>query len=87
MPGRLSRPFATVHRKAQDSARARLHEWAASGRIAGFALAYPEMKDDRLPAPPTNFAAMARSDFETITIRGEQLMRTVLPMYQRAVDL
>ncbi|MFD9766906.1 hypothetical protein ACFWXI_25740 [[Kitasatospora] papulosa] len=34
---RLSRSFATVHRKAQDSARARLHEWAASGRIDGFA--------------------------------------------------
>jgi NTE family protein len=54
------------------------------------------MKDDRLPAPPadlvprsavasypTNFAAMARGDFEAITTRGEQLMRTVLPMYLR----
>ncbi|MEU1224127.1 patatin-like phospholipase family protein [Streptomyces microflavus] len=100
MLGRLSRSFATVHRKAQDSARARLHEWAASGRIDGFALAYLGMKDDRLPAPPadlvprsevasypTNFAAMASSDFEAITTRGEQLMRTVLPMYHRAADL
>ncbi|WP_331734193.1 patatin-like phospholipase family protein (plasmid) [Streptomyces sp. NBC_01220] len=100
MLGRLSRSFATVHRKAQDSTRARLHEWAASGRIDGFALAYLGMKDDRLPAPPadlvprgavalypTNFAAMARSDFEAITTRGEQLMRTVLPMYQRTMDL
>ncbi|WP_404200210.1 patatin-like phospholipase family protein [Streptomyces tauricus] len=98
MPGRLSRSFVTVHRKAQDSARARLHEWAASGRINGFALAYLGMKDDRLPAPPadlvprsavaaypTNFAAMARSDFEAITTRGEQLMRTVLPMYLQSV--
>ncbi|MGW1395700.1 patatin-like phospholipase family protein [Streptomyces nigra] len=96
MFGRLNRSFAAVHRKAQDSARARLHEWAASGRIDGFALAYLGMKDDRLPAPPadlvprsavasypTNFAAMARSDFEAITTRGEQLMRTVLPMYPR----
>jgi NTE family protein len=52
------------------------------------------MKDDRLPpaalvprsavaAYPTTFAAMARSDFEAITPRGEQLMRTVLPMYLR----
>ncbi|MFF2170616.1 patatin-like phospholipase family protein [[Kitasatospora] papulosa] len=93
---RLSRSFATVHRKAQDSARARLHEWAASGRIDGFALAYLGMKDDSLPASPadlvprravasypTNFAALARSNFEAITTRGEQLMRTVLPMYLR----
>ncbi|MFD0140459.1 patatin-like phospholipase family protein [Streptomyces sp. NPDC127159] len=97
MLGRLSRSFATVHRKAQDSARSRLHEWAANGRIDGFALAYLGMKDDRLPAPPadlvprsavasypTNFAAMARSDFEAISTRGEQLMRTVLPMYLRS---
>ncbi|MFF1810790.1 patatin-like phospholipase family protein [Streptomyces sp. NPDC058251] len=96
MIGRLNRSFATVHRKAQDSARSRLHEWAANGRIDGFALAYLGMKDDRLPAPPadlvprsavasypTNFAAMASSDFEAITTRGEQLMRTVLPMYLR----
>ncbi|MEU8787091.1 hypothetical protein [Streptomyces sp. NPDC048637] len=54
------------------------------------------MKDDRLPAPPadlvprsavatypTNFAAMTRTHFEAITTRGEQLMRTVLPMYLR----
>lgn len=96
MLGRLNRSFATVHRKAQDSARTRLHEWAANGRIDGFALAYLGMKDNRLPAPPadlvprsavatypTNFAAMDRSNFEAITTRGEQLMRTVLPMYLR----
>ncbi|MEU6495768.1 patatin-like phospholipase family protein [Streptomyces sp. NPDC046984] len=94
MAGRLNRSFATVHRKAQDSARSRLHEWAASGRIDGFALAYLGMKDDRLPAPPadlvprsavatypTNFRAMNGTHFDAITTRGEQLMRTVLPMY------
>ncbi|MFC4469314.1 patatin-like phospholipase family protein [Streptomyces xiangluensis] len=99
MAGRLNRSFATVHRKAQDSARSRLHEWAASGRIDGFALAYLGMKDNRLPAPPadlvprsavatypTNFAAMSRTNFEAITTRGEQLMRTVLPMYLRHVQ-
>ncbi|MGV9843420.1 patatin-like phospholipase family protein [Streptomyces fungicidicus] len=97
MTGRLSRSFVTVHRKAQDSARSRLHEWAASGRIDGFALAYLGMKDHRLPAPPadlvprsavatypTNFRAMNRTHFEAITTRGEQLMRTVLPMYLRS---
>jgi predicted acylesterase/phospholipase RssA len=95
MPGRLN-SFATVHRKAPDSARSRLHEWAASGRIDGFALADLGMKDNRLPTPPadlvprsavasypTNFAAMTRSDLEAITTRGEQIMRTVLPMYLR----
>ncbi|MGW1008041.1 patatin-like phospholipase family protein [Streptomyces sp. NPDC002520] len=97
MTGRLSRSFVTVHRKAQDSARSRLHEWAASGRIDGFALAYLGMKDHRLPAPPadlvprsavatypTNFRAMNRTHFDAITTRGEQLMRTVLPMYLRS---
>ncbi|WP_055495643.1 hypothetical protein [Streptomyces sp. TP-A0356] len=96
MFGRLNRSFGTIYRKAQDSARARLHEWASSGRIHGFALAYLGMKDERLPAPPadlvprsavatypTNFAAMNRSYFEAITTRGEQLMRTVLPMSLR----
>lgn len=97
MLGRLSRSFNTVHRKAQDTARSRLHEWAASGRIDGFTMAYLGMKDDRLPAPPpdlvprsavatypTNFAAMAPTDFDAITTRGEQLMRTCLPMYLRS---
>ncbi|WNI14074.1 patatin-like phospholipase family protein [Actinacidiphila sp. ITFR-21] len=61
MLGRLSRSFTTVHRKAQDSARTRLHEWAASGRIDGFALAYLGMKDDRLPAPPPTSSRAALS--------------------------
>ncbi|MFJ3800007.1 hypothetical protein ACIPSJ_27460 [Streptomyces sp. NPDC090088] len=74
-----------------------MHEWAASGCIDGFALAYLGMKDHRLPAPPadsvprsavatypTNFAAMTRTHFGAITTRGEQLMRSVLPMYLRS---
>jgi hypothetical protein len=51
---------------------ARLHEWAATGRIDGFVMAYLGIADDRLPTPvtdlvprekianyPTNFAPMA----------------------------
>lgn len=92
--GRMKRSFEVVHRKSQDSSRSRLHEWASSGRIDGFALAYLGMKDERLPnrpadlvprsavaSYPTNFAAMSQSDLEALSTRGEQLMRSVLPLY------
>ncbi|MER7841601.1 hypothetical protein ABTY98_38385 [Streptomyces sp. NPDC096040] len=55
-PSPNSRSFATVHRTAQDSARAHLHEEAASGGIDGSALAHLGMKGDRLPAPPAGLA-------------------------------
>ncbi|MEU1371128.1 patatin-like phospholipase family protein [Streptomyces sp. NPDC005803] len=96
MLGRMIRSFEVVHRKSQDSARSRLHEWAESKRIDGFALAYLGMKDERLPARPadliprsavasypTNFAAMKQPSFDALTTRGEQLMRSVLPLYHR----
>ncbi|MFD3937112.1 hypothetical protein ACFWSF_03385 [Streptomyces sp. NPDC058611] len=84
------------HRKSQDSTRARLHEWASSGRIEGSALAYLGMKDERLPTRPadlvaraevasypTNFAAISPTNFDALTTRGEQLMRSILPLYLR----
>ncbi|MFI5800115.1 patatin-like phospholipase family protein [Streptomyces sp. NPDC051677] len=92
--GRLRRSFEVVHRKNQDGGRARLHEWGAAGRIDGFTLAYLGMQDHRLPAPPadlvprdnvasypTNFAAISRANFIALTTRGEQLMRSLLPLY------
>lgn len=92
--GRLRRSFEVVHRKNQDGGRARLHEWGAAGRIDGFTLAYLGMQDHRLPAPPadlvprdnvasypTNFAAISHANFIALTTRGEQLMRSLLPLY------
>ncbi|MGW5003485.1 patatin-like phospholipase family protein [Streptomyces hydrogenans] len=97
MLGRMVRSFEVVHRKSQDSSRSRLHEWHRSGRIDGFALAYLGMKDERLPGRPadlvprstvacypTNFAAMSQTNLDALTTRGEQLMRSVLPLYHRA---
>jgi hypothetical protein len=92
--GRLRRSFDVVHRRAQDGGRARLHEWLSSGRIKGFAMAYLGMRDERLPVPlvdlvsresvtscGTNFAAMSRYDLELLSTRGEQLLRSLLPLY------
>lgn len=55
------------------------------------------MKDERLPirpadlvprsavaSYPTDFAAMSQTNLEALTTRGEQLMRSVLPLYHRA---
>ena len=82
------------HRRAQDAARGRLHEAAAAGLIDGFVHAYLGMADERLPVPvadlipgeavrsyPTNFRAMAQDDIDAISLRGEQLTRTLLSHY------
>jgi NTE family protein len=91
---RLRRSFDVVHRRAQDASRGRLHEAAAAGIIEGFIHTYLGMPDARLPAPlcnlvpadcvrnyPTNFGAMPESDLHAISLRGEQLTRTLLSHY------
>jgi NTE family protein len=91
---RLQRSFDITHRRAQDSGRARLHEWKANGQLEGFVLAYLGMPDHRIPTPladlvsrdsvasyGTNFAAMATVDLQLLATRGEQLVRTLLPAY------
>ena len=65
----------------------------AAGRIEGFVMAYLGMRDDRLPVPladlvprqcvaayGTNFAAMSHDNLNMLATRGEQLVRTVLPV-------
>ena len=92
--GRLARSFDVVHRRAQDGGRARLHEWVAAGRIEGFVMPYLGMRDDRLPVSVadlvprqrvasygTNFAAMSQVNLDLLSTRGEQLVRTLLPIY------
>lgn len=95
--GRTARAFEIIHTQAQNHGRARLHEWATAGAIDGFAMAYLGMQDShlaRVPAVvadlvprssviayPTNFAAMRHEEFERLTVRGEQLVRALLPSY------
>lgn len=91
---RLRRSFDTVHRRAQDAARGKLHDAAASSQLEGFVHAYLGMPDERVPVPivdlvpatkirnyPTDFKAMAEDDLQLITTRGEQLTRTFLTYY------
>jgi NTE family protein len=91
---RLRRSFDTVHRRAQDAARAKLHDVATSGQIEGFVHAYLGMPDERVPMPvadlvpiakvqkyPTDFRAMADTDMQLITTRGEQLTRALIASY------
>jgi NTE family protein len=91
---RLQRSFSTVHRRAQDAARAKLHDAAQSGQLRGFVHAYLGMSDQRLPVPvadlvpvakvqdyPTDFKAMTEADMQLITTRGEQLTRVLLAHY------
>jgi NTE family protein len=92
--GRLMRSFDAVFRKAQDAAYRRLHGYAASGQLKGFALIYLGQKDASLPvAPPdlvpceavrdypTDFARMRPRDIELLTERGEQLTRLLVSRY------
>jgi NTE family protein len=91
---RMKRSFDVTYRRAQDASRARLHDAAAAGLIQGFVHAYLGMPDTRLPVPvadlvpaevvrryPTDFRAMSRSDLDAISLRGEQLARTLLAHY------
>jgi NTE family protein len=91
---RLKRSFSTMHRRAQDAARSKLHDAAQSGQPRGFVHAYLGMPDQRLTVPvadlvpaeavqdyPTDFKAMTETNIRLITTRGEQLTRTLLAHY------
>jgi NTE family protein len=85
---RMRRSFESVFRKAQDAGRARLHEFAATGKLAGFVMPYLGNRDDVLPVRlpdlvtradvidyPTDLAAMSADDLERLALHGEQLTR------------
>jgi predicted acylesterase/phospholipase RssA len=91
---RMKRSFDVTYRRAQDASRARLHDASATGLIQGFVHSYLGMPDARLPMPltdlvpaeevrhhPTNFRAMSESQLDAISLRGEQLTRTLLAHY------
>lgn len=88
---RLKGSFDTVHKRAQDGARARLHDFKASGLLKDFVHVYLGMEDRRAPAPiadlvprelvaeyPTNFAAMSGESQDDIGLRAEQLTTSLL---------
>jgi NTE family protein len=88
---RLKNSFDTVHKRAQDAARARLHDFKASGRLKGFVHVYLGIDDWRTPTPiadlvprsavsdyPTNFAAMSPESMSDISLRAEQLTASLL---------
>ncbi len=94
MPTRLHRTFLTVFRKVQDATRKRLHWFAESGAVSGFALAYLGQQDAALPwfpagLPvrddvrdyPTDFAPMADLDIDRLALRGELLTRFLVSYY------
>ena len=93
-PGRLKQAFDITYGKTQDASRARIHLTGASGHIRGFVHAYLGMDDRRLPLPmadlvprgrvsnyPTNFAAVAPPALTALSVRGEQLTRSLLAFY------
>ena len=93
-PSRMYRSFLTVFRKAQDGTRNKLHLFAKSGDITGFALCYLGQLDHRLPwVPaampkrdevrhyPTDFAAMSTEDMDRLALRGEYLTRFLIAYY------
>ncbi len=94
LPIRLKQAFDITYGKTQDAARTRIHLAGESGHIQGFVHTYLGMIDTKLPVPvhdlvtreqvqryPTNFAPMAPSDIQAITVRGEQLTRVLLGHY------
>jgi len=92
--GRLMRSFDSIYRKAQDAAYRRLHEYASTGKLKGFALIYLGQNDASLPIEPpdlirreevrdypTDFAQMAGRDVTLLSGRGEQLTRILVSRY------
>jgi NTE family protein len=91
---RIRRSFGVVHRRVQDGAMQRLHAMKEARLIKGFALPYLGQQDDKLPYKfpnlvprtqvvdyPTNFAPMTDEWIDRLSIRGEQLTRSLVPHY------
>lgn len=91
---RVSRSFAVIHRRVQDSAMHRLHHLRQSNSIKGFALPYLGQQDNQLPWKPANliprsevteyptdFSPMSESWITKLSDRGEQLTRALVSYY------
>ncbi len=91
---RMYQSFLTVFRKVQDATRKRLHRFAESEDISGFALTYLGQDDARLPwlppqlptraevsEYPTDFSPMDVENIDRLTLRGELLTRFLIAYY------
>jgi len=94
MLGRIAQSFDITHTKSQDAARSRVHAARENAELKGFVHVYLGMQDDRLPVPladlvprsaiqnyPTNFAPMSFAELSAISLRGEQLTRSLIDSY------
>lgn len=94
MLGRMAQSFDITHTKSQDAGRSRIHSARENNQLRGLIHVYLGMRDERLPLPvadlvprsrvqnyPTNFAPMKKFDLDAITIRAEQITRTLLSSY------
>ena len=97
-PSRMRRSFEAVYRKGLNWNYSRLHDWAESGKVKGFAMPYLGQQDERLPVMPpdlilrsevisypTDFAPMATEDMVSLSSRGEQLTRVLIERYCSAL--
>lgn len=84
----------TIHRRTHSMAFDLLHRLAQTQQIKGFLLPYLGQQDDKLPAPPpdlvprqatfdypTDFSPMSTEDISKISLRGEQLTRSLIETY------
>lgn len=92
-PGRAAQTFGIAHGRAQDGTRSRLHQHAAE--LNGMLHVYLGTNDKKLPpiadlVPrdsiahyPTNFAKMPAHKLEALSVRAEQMTRTLAAQYLR----
>lgn len=93
LPGRAAQTFAIAHGRAQDGSRSRLHQHAAN--FDGMLHVYLGTRDEKLPpiadlVPrdtishyPTNFAKMPAVKLEALSVRAEQITRSLAAEYLR----
>ncbi len=91
---RMKQTFGVIHRRVQNQTMHQLHAWKATGALKGFILPYLGQDDSRLPNKPANFipreeveryptdfSPMSDEWIEKLSLRGEQLTRTLLQLY------
>lgn len=91
---RMSATVSTIHRRTHSMSFDLLHRLARSGGIKGFLLPYLGQQDEKLPSKPislvprdetfnypTDFSPMKDDDIQKLSLRGEQLTRSLLETY------
>ena len=91
---RLKECMNITHKKAQDYARTQAYQWLQSKKLSHLLLPFLGQKDEQLPFTcsnfvrrervanyPTNFSAMAATDIEYLTKRGEQVTKILIEHY------